>query len=75
MSNLKRIREAAELSQSKLAEKSSVKLRMIQVYEQGYRDIDGANIETLVDLASALGCKLTDILESETLKEKLLKTT
>ena len=75
MSNLKRIREAAELSQSELAEKSSVKLRMIQVYEQGYRDIDGANIETLVDLASAVGCKLTDVLESETLKEKLLKTT
>lgn len=70
MSNLKKMREAAGMSQSKLAEKSNVKLRMIQVYEQGYRDIDGANLETLLDLASALGCKVADILENPIMKEK-----
>lgn len=70
MSNLKKMREVSGMSQSKLAEKSNVKLRMIQVYEQGYRDIDGANLETLLDLASALDCKVADILENPIMKEK-----
>ena len=73
MSNLKKMREAAGLSQSKLAEKSGVKLRVIQGYEQGYRDIDGAGLEILVSLSLAIGCKVPDILENEQLKNSLVK--
>lgn len=73
MSNLKKMREAAGLSQAKLAEKSGVKLRMIQAYEQGYRSIDGAGLDMLVNLAIAIGCKVPDILENEQLKNDLAK--
>lgn len=73
MSNLKKMREAAGLSQAKLAEKSGVKLRMIQAYEQRYRSIDGAGLDMLVSLAIAIGCKVPDILENEQLKNDLAK--
>ena len=36
MNKLKQIRESRGLSQSELAEKSGVKKRMIQAYEQDY---------------------------------------
>lgn len=72
MSNLKKMRESAGLSQAQLAEKSGVNKRTLQVYEQGYRNIDGASLETLVSIAAALDCKLADILENEKLKDSLV---
>ncbi len=63
-------RQAAGLSQSQLAQKSGVNLRMIQHYEQGFRDINGAKLETLLDLSAAIGCSIRDILTNEILKEK-----
>ena len=59
---LKEVRERSGMSQSKLAEVSGVKLHMIQFYEQGYRDIDGARLTTLVKLAKALNCSISDLL-------------
>lgn len=60
---LKRIREAAGLSQSELAEKSGVSLRSIQMYEQRNNDIDKAQGHTLYKLSVALGCDIEDLLE------------
>ena len=60
---LKRIRDAAGLSQSELAKKSGVSLRSIQMYEQRKNDIDKAQVHTLYKLAATLGCGIGDLLE------------
>ena len=65
MTNLKKIRTAAGLSQSKLAEASGVNARMIQHYEQGVKDINAAAALTVSKLARALGCTVEDLLEKE----------
>lgn len=72
MSNLKKVRESAGLSQAQLAEKSGISKRSLQGYEIGHRNIDGANLETIVTLAEALECNIADILENESLKDRLV---
>lgn len=71
--NLQTKRLEAGLSQKQLADKAGIKTGTIQQYESGYRNIDGAKIETLLDLAGALNCPIADILESEALIEKCKK--
>ena len=63
MSNLKMIREAVGLSQSKLADKSGVSVRMIQHYEQGVKDINKAQVGTVYKLAKALKVNIEDLIE------------
>ena len=62
MNKLKRIREAAGMSQSQLAEKTGVKLQAIQHYEQGYRDLSGAKAITVYRIAEALNCTIKDLI-------------
>lgn len=62
MSNLKRIREEKNITQSKLSEESGVNLQMIQKYEQGVKDINKAQAETVYKLARALNCNMEDII-------------
>ena len=61
------------LSQSKLAEKAGVKMQVLQRYEIGFRKIDGASLETLCNLAIALECGISDIIEDDVLREKFRK--
>lgn len=63
MTNLKKIREASGFSQAKLAEASSVSVRMIQHYEQGAKDINAAAALTVYRLAHTLNCTIEDLLE------------
>ena len=63
MSNLKHYRERAELSQSQLAKVSGVNVRMIQNYEQGYKDINKASVITVYKLAKALNINTEDLIE------------
>lgn len=63
MSKLKELRTAQGLSQSKLAAASGVNVRLIQDYEQGHKDINGARAITLYQLAKSLNCKMEDLLE------------
>lgn len=65
MSNLKRIREALGMSQTKLSHESGVNARMIQHYEQGVKDINKAQAITLYKLAQALDVRVEDLLEIE----------
>lgn len=60
--NLQKARQAAGLSQSQLADKAGVSLRMLQFYETGYRDIRKAAVVTVLALAEALGCSINDII-------------
>lgn len=64
-SNLKRIRKKTGLSQSQLAEASGVNVRMIQYYEQGFKDINNASALTVYRLAEALSTTVGELLEIE----------
>ena len=59
---LKGIREERGLSQSQLAEKSGVSVRMIQYYEQGVKDIAKTQAQTVLSLAKALECTVEDLI-------------
>ena len=66
---LKAVRESRGLSQGSLAREAEVNVRVLQHYEQGFRDINGAKLSTLLRLCLALGCKLEDIIDdAETLE-------
>ena len=70
MSKLQNKRKEAGLSQSQLADKSGVPVRMIRAYEaeeaSAHRDINKAEALRVYKLAEALGCGISDILEVET---------
>lgn len=60
---IQEIRKARGLSQRELAEASGVNVRVLQHYEQGFKDINKAAAETVKALADALGVKMEDLLE------------
>lgn len=61
-SKLKQIRESKGMTQTELALKADVNLRMVQNYEQGYKNINKGNVLTVLRLSEALGCDIHDIL-------------
>ena len=61
--NLKRIRTTYGCIQSKLAQRSEVSLRSIQMYEQRQKDINKASVETIHRLSKVLGCTMEDLME------------
>lgn len=66
---LRALRESRNLSQSQLAKRAGLSVRMLQDYEQGKRDFNGAKLKTMLRLCLALECKLKDILnEPETIE-------
>lgn len=62
-SKLQNTRLSREMSQSQLAKAASINGRVLQVYEQGGRDLSGAKLATLLKICLALNCKLEDILQ------------
>lgn len=73
MNGLKSIRESRGLSQSALANEAGVNVRVLQHYEQGFRDVNGAKLATLLRLCLALGCRLEEILTDEETLELLAR--
>jgi transcriptional regulator with XRE-family HTH domain len=59
--NIKRLREAAGLSQTELARRAGIDQGGLSKIEKG-RNL---TLETLRDLARALGCSVVDLLEEE----------
>lgn len=55
-------RKVVGYSQRKLAQKAGVNLRTLQQYESGAKDLNKASVETVLNLAWALGCDIEDIL-------------
>ena len=62
MNNLKRLRQEKGLTQIELSKLSGVNFRMIQHYEQGNKDLNRAAVETVIKLARALDCNITDLI-------------
>lgn len=56
------VRAKNGLSQSQLAKASGVNIKSIKAYEQGYKDIKKAQVGTILSLAKALNCQVTDII-------------
>ena len=65
MTKLKKMRESRGLSQSQLAEKADVNVRVLQYYEQGVLNFDGCKINKIFRIALALDCDIEDIIENE----------
>lgn len=61
--NLKRLRQAANLAQKELAEQSEIPLRTIQQYEQRQKDINKAQAEYIILLSRVLNCEPDDLIE------------
>lgn len=66
MSKLKDMRESKGLSQAQLAKKARISLQRLQHYEQGFRNINKAEVMVVLRIADALGCDIRDILNKET---------
>lgn len=62
-SNLKRLRIQAGLSQSELANFANISIRTIQELEQGRKDINKAQIDTLLPIATALHVPVESLVE------------
>ena len=71
---LQEIRKKRGYSQSELSLLTNISVKTIQKYEIGERNIDGAKLETLCDLAIALDVDVCDIIASPTLKAKIKMT-
>lgn len=63
MSKLQLLRKHAGMSQSQLAARSGLSVRVIQHYEQGGLDINKAAAITVWRLAHALDCQVADLLD------------
>lgn len=71
--SLKEQRIAAGLSQSQLSRLSGVNLRSLQDYEQGKKNVNGAKLKTIFQLASALNCTVAEIINEDEELLELLK--
>lgn len=63
MNKLKEIRTQQGLSQSLLSKEANVSLKTLQAYEQGDRDLNKAQAETVYKLAKALNCKMEELID------------
>lgn len=60
---LSEIRRARGFTQQQLSDASGVTLRMIQLYEQRQNDISKAQVNVVISLANALGCRVEDLID------------
>ena len=67
--SLQSIREQQGLPRRELAERSGVNFRSIQDYEQGHKRLSSAGGDTLLRLATALGCPVEALLWDATEEE------
>lgn len=70
MNKLKELREAAGISQAELAEKSGVNKRMIEHYEQGFKDLSRAAFDTGLRIAEALDADPRELIPKKPLQTK-----
>lgn len=68
---LKRLEKG--LSQAKLAEKAGTNVRVLQHYEQDYKNFNHARLDTLLKYCLALECKLSDLIDDHEILDLLNK--
>lgn len=70
---LKELRKSRNLSQSQLADKAGINVRVLQHYEQGSKNFDHARLDTILKICIALECKLEEIIENPEYVELIKK--
>lgn len=65
MSKLKEKRMEVGLSQSQLAKKANVNVRVLQHYEQMTKNFDHARMDKILRICLVLGCDITDVIENQ----------
>jgi transcriptional regulator with XRE-family HTH domain len=68
--NLKRLREAAGLTQAAFADKMKASLRTVQNWEQGHRE---PGLDMLRPIARTLGVSVDELLADESAKKRKKK--
>lgn len=63
MTRLRGMRKLVGISTKELADRSGISYRTILHYETRERDINKAKVETVIKLANALGCDVSDLIE------------
>lgn len=63
VTRLATLRKNRGISQKELAERAGISLRSVQQYEQRGKDINKASLDTVLSIASVLGCKPDDLAE------------
>lgn len=71
-SKLATVRKATGMNALALAEKSGVSISAIKKYESGEKDINNAQLSTLVAICKALNCRLEAVINDESLVADLL---
>lgn len=71
--SLKYTRESKGMTQAQLSAASGVNKRMLQHYEQGFKDINKASVITVLKLAEALDADIYDIINPRTDDEMIPK--
>ena len=68
---IKNARLRMGLAREGLAEISGVSVNVIRALEIGARDTDKAQINTLVGICNALGCRISDVLNDQRLADAM----
>ena len=66
MGKLKNKRMEIGLSQSQLAKKAGINVRVLQHYEQVPKKFDHARFDRILKIVNALGCSIDDVIEDPT---------
>ena len=62
---LQAARKAAGMSQSQLANAAGISVRILQDYERGGRDLNGAKLATMLKLCNAFGITINEFLNDD----------
>jgi transcriptional regulator with XRE-family HTH domain len=65
---LKRLREAQFMTHEQLAMKSGLSIQLVRLYEYEPVRRNNAKLISLIKLAKALNCKVSDLIEDKDLK-------
>ena len=70
VTKLKELRNAKNLTQTKLADQAGVSLKALQAYEQDFRPLGRASAEDVYNIAKVLGTTIEELLDLEPLKKQ-----
>lgn len=65
---MKLFRESKNISQEQLAKETGLSIQLIRLYEQEPVRRNNAKLSSLIKLAKALNCKVSDLIEDKDLK-------
>lgn len=72
---LKESLKKANMNPAQLAKEINISVSIINKYIYSDRNINGAKLETLIDISNVLNCRITEILTDEKLIAKLKNAT